>query len=74
MVEMGNHSIVVHQGGHKLEGLASNRDWDDFFNWGCMYCCMGYWIVVCLTNKICLIIKYFSYYWNGMTLLSHMLN
>ena len=26
VVEMGNHSIVLHQGGHKLEGLASKRD------------------------------------------------
>ena len=26
MVEMGNHSIIVYQGGHKLAGLASKRD------------------------------------------------
>ena len=46
VVEMGNHFVVVHQGGHELEGLASKRDWDDFSSWGCMYCCMGHWVVV----------------------------
>ena len=29
VVEMGNHSVVVHQGGHELEGLSSKIDWDD---------------------------------------------
>ena len=42
VVEMGNHFIVVHLGGHELEGLASKRDWDDFSSWGYMYCCMGH--------------------------------
>ena len=46
MVEMGNHSTLVHQGEHELEGLASKRDWDDFSNWGCMYCFIGHWVVV----------------------------
>ena len=26
VAEMGNHSVVVYQGGHKLAGLASKRD------------------------------------------------
>ena len=51
MVEMGNHFVVMHQGGHELEVLASKRDWDDFSSWGCMYCCMGHWVVVCCDQK-----------------------
>ena len=26
VAEIGNHSVVVYQGGHKLAGLASKRD------------------------------------------------
>ena len=51
MVEMGNYSVVVHQGGHELEGMASKRDWDVFSNWGCMYGFMGHWVVVCFDQQ-----------------------
>ena len=51
MVEMGNHSVVMHQGGYELEGLDSKRDWDDFSSWGCLYCCMGHWVVVCFDQQ-----------------------
>ena len=51
VVEMGNHSVVVHQGGHEMEGLASKRDWDDFSSWGYMYFYMGHWVVVCFDQQ-----------------------
>ena len=41
VAEMGNHSVVVYQGGHKLESLASKRDWGGSFNYGCIYYRMG---------------------------------
>ena len=74
VVEMGNHSVVVHQGGHELEGLASKRDLDYFSSWGYMYWCMGIGWWFALTNKIFLIRKHLSCYWNGKTLLTHMLS
>ena len=74
MVEMGNQSVVVHQGGHELEGLAFKRDWDDFSSWGCIYCCMGHWVVVCFDQQNLPDQKNLSYCWNGRTLLSHMTN
>ena len=74
VVEMGNHSVIVHQGGHELEvwllrdiGMISPVGAVCIVVWG-----IGWWFA--LTNKICLIRKHLAYCWNGRTLLSHMLS
>ena len=46
VVEMKNHTTVVHQGVHKLEVLASRRGYDGSTNWDYMCCCMRHWLVV----------------------------
>ena len=42
VVEMKNHTTVVHQGVHMLEALVSRRGYDGFFSLGYMCCCIGH--------------------------------
>ena len=48
VAEMGNHSVVLYQGGHKLASLASKRNYGGSSNYDCMYYSMGHWVVACI--------------------------
>ena len=43
--KMKSHIVVVQQGQHTVEALASMRDSGGSSNWGCMCCHMEHWLV-----------------------------
>ena len=42
------HAVVVQQKAHREEVLVFRRGLGGFSSWGCRYCCMGLWLVVCI--------------------------
>ena len=45
VVEMKNHTVVVHQGVYMPKALVSRRGKDGSSHWDYMCCCMGHWLV-----------------------------
>ena len=49
VAELRTYATVVQQEAHREEVLVSRRGLGGFSSWGCRYCCMGLWLVACIS-------------------------